>query len=99
MANKAPQGVQWVSNKVVYPHNQLNSDHQLIRPENSRHFNDGPLAFVLPFANNTKLITAVLNPGTAVTQLTPKVKGKEIPVGQLIMLDVWVVCIIMTCKP
>ena len=59
----------------------------MIRPETSRHFNDGPLAFVIPSANNIKLLAAVLNHGTAVTQLTPKVKGKEIPVGQLIMLD------------
>lgn len=86
-ANKAPQGVQWVSNQLVYQQNRLNDDHQLIRPENSRHFNDGPLAFVLPSVNNTRLLAAVLNPGTAVTQLTPKVKGKEIPVGQLVMLD------------
>ena len=87
MANRAPQNVQWVSKQLKLRSGCFDSDLQVIRPENLRHFNDGPLAFVLPSANNTRLLAAVLNPGIAVTQLTPRVKGKEIPVGQLIMLD------------
>lgn len=48
--------------------------------------------------NNTKLLAAVLNHGTAVTQLTPKARGKEIPVGQLFMLDLWVDSIVAMHK-
>jgi len=87
MANRAPAGVQWVSDQFPHGFIHLSSCLQVIRPENSRHFNDGPLAFVLPSANNTRLLAGVLNPSTAVTQLTPKAKGKEIPVGQLVMLN------------
>ena len=89
MANKTQGSVQWVRNQQPHRYNRLRSDHdhQAFRPESSRNFNEGPLAFVLPSANNTRLLAAVLNPGTAVTQLTPKVKGQQIPVGQLIMLD------------
>lgn len=87
MANKTPQSVQWVRNQPAHLCTQLSGGCQLIRLESSRHFGDGPLAFALPSANNTRLLAAVLNPGTAVTQLTPKAKGQEIPVGQLIMLD------------